>query len=165
MARYSKERKEAVKKRMMSPESVSIPKLSEKTGINVTTLYKWKKELKESGNESPGSEKLPDQWSSRDKFLIVYETYSMNQEELAQYCEDKGLCVEQVLQWKSSCEGANEDQAPKVRSLMHELSESKKESKKLEQELTRKEKDLAEAEALLVLRKKAQAIWGKNEDD
>jgi hypothetical protein len=36
--------------------------------------------------------------------------------------------------------------------------------KDLERELGRKEKALAKTAALLVLRKKAQAIWGDNED-
>ena len=36
--------------------------------------------------------------------------------------------------------------------------------KKLEKELQRKEKALAEAAALLVLSKKANAIWGEPED-
>ena len=41
-----------------------------------------------------------------------------------------------------------------------------KEVKQLEKELTRKEKALAEAAALLVLRKKMNAIWGtENEDE
>ena len=37
--------------------------------------------------------------------------------------------------------------------------------KKLESELRRKDKALAETAALLVLRKKAQAIWGAEEDE
>ena len=48
---------------------------------------------------------------------------------------------------------------------MHEVSQVNKDHKKLEQELRRKDKALAEAAALLVLRKKVQAIWGENEDD
>ena len=44
--------------------------------------------------------------------------------------------------------------------LNHELKDSEKERRKLEKELQRKEKALAEAAALLVLSKKANAIWG-----
>ena len=36
--------------------------------------------------------------------------------------------------------------------------------KRLEKELQRKEKALAEAAALLVLRKKLEAIWGESEE-
>jgi uncharacterized membrane protein len=41
-----------------------------------------------------------------------------------------------------------------------ELQQLKKKSRKTEKELIRKEKALAEAAALLILEKKAQAIWG-----
>lgn len=44
--------------------------------------------------------------------------------------------------------------------LSRELKESEKERKKLEKELQRKDKALAETAALLVLSKKAHAIWG-----
>ena len=37
--------------------------------------------------------------------------------------------------------------------------------RELEKELRRKDKALAEASALLVLKKKAQAIWGDEDDD
>jgi len=37
--------------------------------------------------------------------------------------------------------------------------------KQLERELRRKDAALAETAALLVLRKKAEALWGKDEDE
>ena len=46
-----------------------------------------------------------------------------------------------------------------------ELRDEKQKSKLLEKELRRKEKALAETAALLVLRKKAEAIWGDPEED
>jgi len=45
------------------------------------------------------------------------------------------------------------------------LKQKDKEFKSLEKELNRKEKALAETAALLVLRKKANAIWGNLTDD
>ena len=41
----------------------------------------------------------------------------------------------------------------------------RKRIKQREKELLRKDKALAEAAALIILRKKAQAIWGDAEDD
>jgi len=46
-----------------------------------------------------------------------------------------------------------------------QLTAERKRSRKLEKELLRKERALAEAAALLTLSKKAQAIWGDGEDD
>ena len=43
--------------------------------------------------------------------------------------------------------------------------EAQKKIKKLEAELRRKERSLVETAAILVLRGKAEAIWGENEVD
>ena len=48
--------------------------------------------------------------------------------------------------------------------LSQATKDEKKRIKALERDLNRKEKALAEAAALLVLRKKAEAIWGDGED-
>lgn len=55
--------------------------------------------------------------------------------------------------------------AKEAARLNRELKDSEKERKKLEKELQRKEKVLAEAAALLVLSKKANAIWGEPEGE
>ena len=52
-----------------------------------------------------------------------------------------------------------------TKELTQKLKEEKKRSKVLEKDLRKKEKALAEAAALLLLRKKAQAIWGDPEDE
>ena len=46
-----------------------------------------------------------------------------------------------------------------------ELREERKKNERLEKELARKDKALAETAALLVLRKKANAIWGTEEEE
>jgi len=60
---------------------------------------------------------------------------------------------------------ANGGVAKEAARLNHELKESEKKRRQLEKELTRKEKALAETTALLVLRKKAVAIWGEAEGE
>jgi hypothetical protein len=61
--------------------------------------------------------------------------------------------------------GANANAAEQAREQRQHFKEDKRRIKQLEKELQRKEKALAEAAALLVLRKKVQAIWGEQEDD
>ncbi len=77
----------------------------------------------------------------------------------------KGLYVEQIKSWKDACLNANGGVAKEAARLNRELKNSEKERKKLEKELQRKEKALAEAAALLVLSKKANAIWGEPEGE
>ncbi len=49
--------------------------------------------------------------------------------------------------------------------LKQEVTKLRKDKKELEKELRRKDKALAEMAALLILKKKANAIWGDREDD
>jgi transposase len=163
--RYTKEMKESIVKRMMPPNNEAISRISEETGITETTLYKWRKEARAAGNATPGDGQGSEQWSSEDKFLIVMETYAMNEAELAEYCRKKGLYKEQIEAWRDTCLNANGREFNQTKQLNQELKEEKKRAKTLEKDLRKKEKALAEAAALLLLRKKAQAIWGDQEDE
>ena len=60
---------------------------------------------------------------------------------------------------------ANASVVPLTREQQKQAKEDKKRIRELEKDLNRKEKALAEAAALLILRKKAQAIWGDKEED
>ena len=162
---YSPELKEALLRRMLPPNNESISKISKEEGISEQTLRNWRDKARADGIAAPGKDVLPDNWSAQDKFLIVVETASMNETELAEYARKKGLYVEQIKAWRDACMNANGGVAKEAARLNKELKESEKERKKLEKELARKEKALAETAALLVLRKKADAIWGDPEDE
>jgi len=60
---------------------------------------------------------------------------------------------------------ANQRDLRNRQEMQKEIRAEKKRSKELERELLRKERALAETAALLTLRKKAQAIWGDDEED
>ena len=150
---------------MMPPLNRSVSELVEATGITDVTLYTWRKQARAAGAVVPGDGKQADQWSSQDKFRVVLESAGLNEAELSEYCRRKGLYVEQIKAWRTACEQANGPiRPPKTRHERDEEKASKKRIKQLERELRRKEAALAETAALLVLRKKAEAIWGKDED-
>lgn len=163
--RYPKEQKEAIIKRMMPPINESVANISKEEGITEATLYKWRKEAREAGGATPGNGQTSDKWSSQDKFLIVMETFGLNEAELAEYCRKKGLYHEQIEAWKAACLQANGQVYDQSKQLNGALKEEQKRAKQLEKELQKKEKALAEVAALLLLRKKAQAIWGDDEEE
>ena len=156
---YSPELKESLLRRMLPPNNESISKIAREEGISEQTLRNWRDKARANGIAAP------DDWSTQDKFLIVVETASMNETELAEYARKKGLYVEQIKAWKDACMNANGGIAKEAARLNRELRDSEKERRKLERELARKEKALAETAALLVLRKKADAIWGDPEEE
>lgn len=162
---YSKERKEAVLKKMMPPHNRSIVELAREEGISEATLYIWRRQARERGLLLPDSDSAPEGWSARDKFNAVVESAGMNEAELAEYCRQKGLYSEQLAQWRRACETANDWDREANRHLKSEQKADRKRIRQLERELNRKEKALAEAAALMVLRKKADAIWGEPEGE
>jgi len=89
----------------------------------------------------------------------------MNEVQLSKYCRQKGLYIDQVAEWKSNCMAANECSGTAIKTRSVSQKHDKQRIKQLEKELRRKEKALAETAALLVLRKKYNALWGEGEDE
>ena len=163
--KYSKEYRESILRRIMPPNSESIARIAKEEGISEQTLRNWQKRARRDGYAAPRTDAQAEEWSTQDKFVVVVETASMNESELAEYARKKGLYVEQIKAWRDACMNANGGIAKEAARLNRALKDSQKERRKLERELHRKEKALAEAAALLVLRKKARAIWGDPEDE
>lgn len=159
--RYSPEFKTSVLKRLKPPTNDTVASLSEELDVSKTSIYTWiREESNKSGNPKPiGS------WTTEDKFHVVLETFTLTEEELAAYCRRKGLFVEDIKSWQKQCIKANASNSKDPIELEKDLKEERQRAKGLEKELQRKEKALAEAAALLVLQKKAQAIWGDPAED
>ena len=137
--------------------------MSQAEGISEATLHKWRAEARGKGQLLPDADADPKGWSSRDKFAAVLETAALNEADLAEYCRKRGFYPAQIAAWRAACEQANDwDCASTAR--LGQATEDKKRVKDLERELARKDRALAETAALLVLRKKAAAIWGDGED-
>lgn len=169
MAHYSEAFKKSIIQKMMPPNNVPVSQLVRDTGISDVTLYTWRKKAVSKGVPVPGDGKSPDQWTPENKLAVIIETAALNQTEMAKYCRKKGLFAEQIQQWKAafiSSASAQPDSQPKQRkALSDEQKKDKQTIKKLERELNRKDKALAETAALLVLTKKAREIWGAPEGD
>ena len=165
MSTYSTQQKESALQKMMPPSNMPITQLSIELGIGESTLYNWRKQAIDKGHLVPGDGKNAEQWSSANKFAVVLETATLNQAELAEYCRKKGLYVEQIAAWRSACMDANANVKVQEKAFSIEAKKDKKQINQLEKELRRKDKALAETAALLVLRKKANAIWGEDEDE
>lgn len=161
--RYSEEFKESVVKRMMPPNPVSVSQLAKETGVSDVTLYKWRKDYRNRGIAVPGDSKNPAGWAAEDKLAVVIETAAMNEVQLSEYCRSKGLYAEQIGQWKAAALSGYQRSEQVDKEKARSRQDDKKKINKLESELRRKEKALAETAALLVLSKKCEAIWGDEE--
>ena len=160
---YSTERRAAVLRKLEPPNAVALRQLAKEEGISEATLHAWRRDARSKGRLLPDADAGPEGWTSRDKFAAVIETAALNEADLATYCRQRGLYAEQIQAWRAACEQANDWERASTQRLGQAAKEEKR-VKALEQDLARKEKALAEAAALLVLRKNAAAIWGDGED-
>jgi len=90
---YKPEYKEALLRRMLPPNNESISKIAKEEGLSEQTLRNWRDRARKEGFAAPGTEAQPDEWSTQDKFLIVVETASLNEAELAEYARKKGCML------------------------------------------------------------------------
>ena len=116
--------------------------------------------MRAQGLPVPGNGKNAEEWSSKDKFGVVLETAGLNEAGLSEYCRRKGLFFEHITAWRQACQEANAHAGERTQEQREQSKTDRKRIKQLEKELLRKDKVLAEAAALIILRKKAQAIWG-----
>jgi transposase-like protein len=157
---YSHERKAAVLAKMLPPNNMPLSRLAKEEGISATTLAKWRAEARAKGQFLPDANAGPEGWTSEDKLAAVIETASLNEAELGEYCRRSGIYAEQLAVWRAACGRANDWDRAAASRIARETKEARQRIQQLERELARKEKALAEAAALMILRKKVEAIWG-----
>jgi len=158
--RYSEDFKEqALAKVYSRGNERSIQGVADDLNINLQTLKKWmkKSELDSTSTRQPKS-KRPQDWRPEERLAALQKTYGLSGEDLNVWCRERGVFVHQLEQWKSDfcSHGGSEENREEARTLRT----LKVENQRLEHELLRKDKALAEAAALLVLQKKFRALLG-----
>lgn len=164
--RFSDQRRQAVLARLAPPFNEPVKEVAESEGLSLSTIYNWINAAKMREQGPPVEDAQLQQseaaveWTSREKFAAVVETATMNETERSAYCRSRGLYPEELALWRKACEKATDWADEQVRTQAQTSKETARRIRNLERELARKEKALAEAAALLMLRKKAAAIWG-----
>ena len=166
---YSEAFKRRMVQKMCGPRAVSAYALAREEGISQSSLSRWKRQagrlsgMTTRDEKTEAQEKItrkrPKDWSLEEKLQAVLEASSLSDEELGAYLRSKGLHEGTLNQWRTLVAGALGMPQPKNKKN-RELKEAEKRVRKLERELKRKNAALAETAAPMVLKKKAQVIWG-----
>lgn len=152
-------------KKLCGPNAISANELHRRTGVHQQTLSRWLKNAKMaavSDSKTKQTSRRPKDWTAEERFEAVVKTASMDEDEIGAYLRRNGLKSSDLDRWKESMLGAVQ---PYAQTPKRSSAKEKKRIRELERELRRKDKALAEASALLVLKKKAHAIWGDLDDD
>ena len=163
-------------KRMAGAERISARALGQEVGVCQSTLSKWLREAGtvaamggshnrqrggEDGKADSSKARRPQEWSPVEKLRAVVEASRLSEAELGEFLRSKGLHAVHLEEWRAAAELALTS-GGKTRQR-GKPSEGKR-IKALERELNRKDKALAEVTALLVLKKKLEAIWGDEDE-
>jgi transposase len=157
---YSDDFKNAMVEKLSGPDARSATTLAEEVGVPQSTLSRWLREYGRFGSmgEGMGNKKRPRNWTAEEKMEAVIAYDGMDESERGLYLRGHGLYGVDIERWREEMLQALSKKARKG-------DPKDKRIRDLEGELRRKEKALAEAAALLVLKKKAQAIWGDDEEE
>jgi transposase-like protein len=140
--------------RMTGPNAVSATRLARETGMNQETLSKWLRDARTLPLMPPDKPPPRPKRSIEDKARIVSEAAKLDGDAQLAYLQREGVRFAELEQWRL----ALADEGRPERGTANQI-------RRLERELKRKEKALAEAAALLVLRKKVEALWGDEDDE
>lgn len=159
--KYSETFKSKMVGKMVSPGGPSANALSQEVGVHQSTLSRWKRQAaRVASMKSPQSSRS---WNAAQKLEAVLEAATLSEEELGPYLRRKGLYRRDLDQWREQMLSGLEAK-PRRRRNSSKTPEGLR-IRELEKEVRRKDTALAETAALLVLKKKAQAIWGDEDDD
>lgn len=162
---YSAGFRAAMVQRMVGPRAVSANALSKEVNVPQSTLSSW---LRRAGSVSTASRKedddgmakrkIPKEWTVAAKLRVLIEAAGLSEADLGALLRREGLHSEELERWQARAAEALGSTGAR------EASADRKRIKELERELRRKEKALAEAAALLVLRKKLEALHWYEDD-
>ena len=162
MKTYPKELKDRLIARMLPPHHEPVPALARETGIPKDTLYGWRLEHRGRSIATDRTEPSARRLTGAEKLAIVIETAHLNEHELSEHCRRQGLYPQHIAAWRTAFEQSAEPLAS--RAVSEQARELARKHHPLRSELQRKDQALAEAAALLVLSKKARALWPEDED-
>ena len=161
--------------RLSGPHASSANQLAGETGVSQSTLSKWlraagtvapKMARRDKQKPPPATSKRPQDLTAEEKVALVLEAAAVPEAELGAFLRRKGVHEAQLAEWRQqvtqSAVAALRGPSKRDRKV---ASVEARRVRDLERELARKDKALAEAAALLVLKKKVQAIWGDEDDD
>ncbi len=151
-------RKSAVKK-ALSRGQISIVDICKGLNIAKPTLYQWIKTYGKQDGMIPLNSR-PQDWSLEQRFKAVFTYESLNDDERGKFLRENGLYSNNLIEWKADIQKCFENQKSDAAMSRNEKLKFQTQIKELQNDLHRKEKALAETAALLILKKKADLIWG-----
>lgn len=172
VTKYTDAIKASVLSKALARNAPGVIELAKEFNIPKATIYTWMINMKNNNKKARVQQRPKDQ-SASSKLQAVMDTLGKTEQEQSAYCRAEGIYYNHIKGWKQQIleslgtTGTTTDKASKAKEKENKVASQRlqDEMKQLKRDLSRKDKALAELTALLVLKKKADLLWGDNEDD
>ena len=158
MKKFSQEFKKVAVEKFLARGNRPIDLVCVELGVASQTLYRWAQDFGKD-NSMTQDEKRPQDRNSAEKFKAVMQFNSLGELDQGLFLRREGLKSEHLQTWHQQMQDGL-DQKKMENSSRQQLLELNREVRDLKKDLLRKTVALAETAALLVLKKKADLIWG-----
>jgi len=146
--------KQKMVQRLTGNNAVSASQLARQTGVRQQNLSRWVEEARSLPIMADKPKPAVREWTVEQKARVLADGSNIDGEELTVYLQREGVKFAEYEQWRIALEEGGRASAS-----------TNKRIRQLERELARKEKALAEAATLLVLKKKVEILYREDEDD
>lgn len=143
--------------KLLPPQSASPAVVAQEVGVSADTLERWRSQALLKPATQRG-------WTAAARLEAVISTAALDESACSAWCREHGVYPQQLQQWRENATQALAE-PEEARASPQQTKHDRRRIKELERELRRKEKALAETAALLVLSKKLEAIFHKDEDE
>lgn len=150
---YSLAFKQKMIQRLTGKGAASAAQLSRETGVRQQNLSRWLEEAR-SLPLVASENRIVREWTVEQKARVLAEAANLTGEQLRSYLEREGVRLVDFERWRIALEEDGRESAATTKRIRN-----------LERELARKEKALAEAAALLVLKKTVANLHHDEDDD
>ena len=150
---YSVAFKQKMVRRLIGKNATTATALARETGVRQQNLSRWLDEARSLAGVASDKPTAAGR-TVEQKARIVAETAQLEGDELAAYLQREGVRLADLERWRAALD--DRESGARVQT---------KQIRDLQRELARKEKALAEAAALLILKKKVEGLYPADEDD
>jgi transposase len=150
---YSIAFKQKMVERLTGKHAVNSSQLAREMGVRQQNLSRWLQEARSLplvASNTPKSRV----WTVEQKAQVIADASKLGGEQLTSYLEREGIKLADFERWRISLEEDGQGSIATTKYI-----------RKLERDLARKEKALAEAAVLLVLKKTIDSYYKEEDDD
>ena len=166
MTTYTTGFKGRMVQRMAGREAISANALAQEVGVSQNTLSRW---LRRAAEAAPTVAAMKNKHSARkgsrrrtaqEKLQVVMKSTALADDEMGAFLRREGLHETQLEEWRSKAMEGAEGALKAPHGKRSEQTPERRKILDLERELRRKNDALAEAGALLLLKKRFQEMLG-----